>query len=102
LGQHRVLFKNYKNFLNHAKRGKKENVMEEKELERQNFLTWCKYATFEELEKAKSTNKRTLERLLYKYADEIEKTSNSKYVSEYMSQNNIGVQKLELSLEIWK
>jgi len=81
---------------------KKESVMTEKELERQNFLTWCKYASPEEVEKAKMTNKRTLERLLYKYADEIEKINNSKYVSKYMSQHNIGVQKLELSLEISK
>jgi RNA polymerase-binding transcription factor DksA len=76
--------------------------MTEKELERQNFLTWCKYATSEEIEKAKRTNKRKMEKLLYKYANEIEKINNSKYVSEYMSQHNIGVQKLELSLEIAK
>ncbi len=74
--------------------------MTEEELERQNFLTWCKYATLEEIERAKRTNKKTLERLLYKYADEVEKINNSKYVSEYISQHNVGVQKLELSLEI--
>jgi hypothetical protein len=74
--------------------------MTEKELERQNFLTWCKYATLEEIEKAKKTNKITLERLLYRYADEVAKINNSEYVSEYALQHDTGVQKLELSLEI--
>ncbi|MHC4182607.1 MAG: hypothetical protein ACYSWS_03560 [Planctomycetota bacterium] len=74
--------------------------MTEKELERQNFLTWCKYATLEEIEKAKKTNKITLERLLYTYADEIATLNNSEYVSEYTLQHDIGVQTLELSLEI--
>jgi len=74
--------------------------MTEKELERQNFLTWCKYATLEEIEKAKKTNKITLERLLYRYADEVVNINNSEYVSEYTSQHDTGVQKLELSLEI--
>jgi hypothetical protein len=74
--------------------------MTEKELERQNFLTWCKYATLEEMEKAKKTNKITLERLLYRYADEVANINNSEYVSEYALQHDTGVQKLELSLEI--
>ncbi len=74
--------------------------MTEKELERQNFLTWCKYATLEEIENAKKTNKITLERLLYTYADEIAKQNNSEYVSEHTLQYDVGVQTLELSLEI--
>ena len=74
--------------------------MTEKELERQNFLTWCKYATLEEIENAKKTNKITLERLLYIYADEIVKQNNSEYVSEHTLQHDAGVQTLELSLEI--
>ncbi|KKM62851.1 hypothetical protein LCGC14_1517500 [marine sediment metagenome] len=32
--------------------------MTEKELERQNFLTWCKYATLEEIERAKGRTKK--------------------------------------------
>ncbi len=73
-----------------------------RELERQNFLTWCRYATSEEIKKATGTNKKALERLLNEYAEEVKKTNNSENTYESISLHNIGVQKLELSLEISK
>ncbi len=42
----------------------KEDVMTDKELERQNFLTWCKYATLEEIERAKRTNKKNIGKIV--------------------------------------
>ncbi|MEE8597264.1 MAG: hypothetical protein V3T09_05605 [bacterium] len=48
-------------------------IMTEKELEKKNFLNWYNlYATTEEIEKAKRTSKKTLERLINEYSDEIE------------------------------
>ncbi|ODS33412.1 MAG: hypothetical protein SCARUB_01449 [Candidatus Scalindua rubra] len=76
--------------------------MTEKELEKHNFLTWCKYATIEEIEKAKGENNQALERLYNEYADEIEVISKTKCLYESFSQHNhsIGIQKFDLSLKI--
>ncbi|MFQ5964473.1 MAG: hypothetical protein ACE5KZ_09335 [Candidatus Scalinduaceae bacterium] len=73
-----------------------------RELEKQNFLTWCRYATPEEIKKAKGTNKKELERLLKEYADEIKKVSKSEDLYESISQHDEEVQKIDLSLEISK
>jgi len=53
--------------------------MMERELERKNFLNWyCLCATTEEIEKAKRTSKKTLERLINEYTHEIEKMNKSR------------------------
>jgi hypothetical protein len=65
-------------------------IMIEKEMERKNFLNWyCLYATTEEIEKAKSINKKTLERLINEYSDEIEKIDRSRRLFESISQSSI-------------
>ncbi|MFQ5964862.1 MAG: hypothetical protein ACE5KZ_11335 [Candidatus Scalinduaceae bacterium] len=57
--------------------------MTEKEFERRNFLDWyCRYATQEEIKKAKKINKKAIERLIAEYEDEIEKINKSKHIYE--------------------
>ncbi len=51
----------------------------ENNLDKRNFLNWyCWYATQEEIEKAKQTNRGTINRLINEYSYEIEKINTSK------------------------
>jgi hypothetical protein len=74
--------------------------MTEKELEKHNFLTWCRYATAEDLEKAKVDNSELWERLYSEYADEIQMIDKTRQLYESVSQHEIGIQKYDLSLKI--
>ncbi len=70
------------------------------ELEKHNFLTWCKYADAKELEDAKWQNHDVWERLYSECSDEIEVISKTKQMYESVSQHEIGIQKFDLSLQI--
>ncbi len=74
--------------------------MTEKELEKHNFLTWCRYATAEDLEKARGENNEVWERLYSEYAEEITIIDKTRQVYESISQHDIGIQKYDLSLKI--
>ncbi len=74
--------------------------MTEKELEKHNFLTWCRYATTKDLEKAKGENNEVCVRLYSEYADEIKIIDKSRHLYESISQHDIGIQKYDLSLKI--
>ncbi|MGR3293714.1 MAG: hypothetical protein ACUZ9M_06850 [Candidatus Scalindua sp.] len=74
--------------------------MTTKELEKHNFLTWCKYADAEELESAKGRNHGVWERLYSEYSNEIEVINRTKQLYESVSQHEIGIQKFDLSLKI--
>ena len=74
--------------------------MTEKELEKHNFLTWCRYATTKDLEKAKRENKEVWGRLYSKYGDEIEVINEIRYLYESISKHDIGIQRYKLSLKI--
>ncbi|MCP4252292.1 MAG: hypothetical protein GY775_02590 [Candidatus Scalindua sp.] len=74
--------------------------MTTKELEKHNFLTWCKYADAKELEDAKWQNHEVWERLYSECSDEIEVISKTKQMYESVSQHEIGIQKFDLSLQI--
>ncbi len=51
-----------------------DNIMTDKEIEKQNFLSWyCMYATVEDIEKAKMINKPAVDRLFNEYSYEIER-----------------------------
>ena len=69
-------------------------------MEKNNFLTWCKYADAKELEDAKWNNHDVWERLYSEYSDEIEVINKTKQVYESDSQHEIGIQKYDLSLTI--
>ncbi len=74
--------------------------MTEKELEKHNFLTWCKYANSTDIEKTKWKGNEASERLYSEYANEVEVISKTKYLYESVSQHEIGIQKFDLSLKI--
>ncbi len=74
--------------------------MTEKELEKHNFLTWCRNATTEDLEKAKGENNEVWERLYSEYADEIQIIDKTRQLYESVSQHEISIQKYDLSLKI--
>lgn len=74
--------------------------MTEKELEKHNFLTWCRYATTKDLEKAKGGNSEIWERLYSEYAEEIEVINKTRHLYESISQHDMGIQKYDLSLKI--
>ncbi len=74
--------------------------MTEKELEKHNFLTWHRYATTKDLEKAKEENNEVWERLYSEYADEIKIIDKTRHMYESVSQHDIGIQKYDLSLKI--
>ncbi len=74
--------------------------MTEKELEKHNFLAWCRNATTEDLEKAKGENNEVWERLYSEYANEIQIIDKTRQVYESISQHEIGIQKYDLSLKI--
>jgi len=59
------------------------NMMTDKDIERQNFLSWyCMYATVDDIEKAKTINKPAIDRLLNEYSYEIERMSISRNLHE--------------------
>ena len=61
----------------------KDNMMTDKEIEKQNFLSWyCMYATIDDIEKAKSINKPAIDRLINEYSYEIERMSVSRSLHE--------------------
>ncbi len=74
--------------------------MTEKELEKHNFLTWCKYADDNDVDKTKWSGGETRERLYSEYANDIEVISKTKHLYESTSQHEIGIQKFDLSLQI--
>ena len=74
--------------------------MTEKELEKHNFLTWCRYATTEDLEKAKRENKEVWGRLYSEYGDEIKIIDKTRQLYESISKHDIGIQRYKLSLKI--
>jgi hypothetical protein len=74
--------------------------MTEKELEKHNFLTWCRYATTKDIEKARGENNEVCERLYSEYADEIKIIDKTRHLYESVSQHDIGIQKYDLSLKI--
>jgi hypothetical protein len=69
-------------------------------MEKQNFVTWHKYATFEEIEHAKGINVIAFQRLSREYADDIGQIDQPKSPSAFMVCHNIGVQEFDLSLKI--
>lgn len=59
------------------------NVMTDKEIEKQNFLSWyCMYATSDDIEMAKTINKPAMDRLINEYSYEIERMSISRNLRE--------------------
>ena len=74
--------------------------MTTKELEKHNFLSWCKQADAEELENAKWKNHEVWERLYSEYSNEIEVINRTKQLYESVVQHEIGIQKFDLSLKI--
>ncbi len=74
--------------------------MTTKELEKHNFLTYCRYADAEELENAKGENHEVWERLYSEYSNEIEVINRTKQVYESVSQHETSMQKFDLSLKI--
>ncbi len=56
-----------------------DNIITDKEIEKQNFLSWYgMYATVEDIEKAKMINKPAVERLFDEYSYEIERLNMSR------------------------
>ena len=74
--------------------------MTEKELEKHNFLTWCKYADAKELENARGKNYEVWERLYSEYSNKVEVINRIKQLCKSTSQHEIGIQKFDLSLKI--
>ncbi len=59
------------------------NIITDKEIERQNFLSWYSmYATVEDIEKAKMINKSAVDRLFNEYSNEIERLNMSRNMHE--------------------
>ncbi len=62
-------------------------VMVEKDMEKRNFLNWYfRYATQEEIEKARLGENTKIERLINEYSVEIEKVNRSRPMYEFVSQ----------------
>ncbi len=60
-----------------------DNIMTDKEIEKQNFLSWYwLYATDEDIERARLINKDAIERLFNEYSCEIERLNMSKNSQE--------------------
>ncbi len=70
------------------------------ELEKNNFLTWCKYADAKELEDARENNHQVWDRLYSEHGNEMEVINRTKQLYESVSQHEIGIQKYDLFLEI--
>lgn len=61
----------------------KNNMMSDKDIEKQNFLSWyCMYATADDIEKAKAINKPAIDRLINEYSYEIDRMSISRNLHE--------------------
>jgi hypothetical protein len=71
-----------------------------KELERHNFLTWCRDADAKEFEDAKGKNHEVWDRLYSEYSNEIEVINSTKQLCESVSEHETGIQKFDLSLKI--
>jgi hypothetical protein len=72
-------------------------VMGEKDLEKRNFLNWYfRYASQEEIEKARMNKNATMERLLNEYSVEIEKVNRSRSMYEFISQPKGVLQEFDL------
>ena len=74
--------------------------MTEKELEKHNSLTECKYADAKELENARGKNYEVWERLYSEYSNKVEVINRTKQLCASTSQHEIGIQKFDLSLKI--
>ncbi len=74
--------------------------MTDKELEKHNFLTWCRYADTKELENARGKNNEVWGRLYSEYATEVEVINKTKQLYESISKHEIGIQRFDLSLKI--
>ena len=57
-----------------------------KELEKHNFLSWCKYADAKELENAREKNYEVWGRLYSEYSNEVEVINRTKQLCESASQ----------------
>ncbi len=58
-------------------------MMTDKEIEKQNFISWyCTYATTADIEKANTINKTAMDRLIDEYSYEIERMSISRNIRE--------------------
>ena len=65
--------------------------MEDSEIEKQNFMVWYGlYATETEIENARSNNGVELERLIKKYAKEIEQIEKSRSLHKQVFKSNDG------------
>ena len=71
-----------------------------KELERHNFLTWCRDADAKEFEDTKGKNHEVWDRLYGEYSNEIEVINRTKQLCKSVSQHETGIQKFDLSLKI--
>ncbi len=71
-----------------------------KELERHNFLTWCRDADAKEFEDANGKNHEVWDTLYGEYSNEIEVINRTKQLCESVSQHETGIQKFDLSLKI--
>jgi molybdopterin converting factor small subunit len=76
--------------------------MNEKEIEKQNFILWYGfYATAKELEVARTNNRETLNRLLKEYAEEIDKVDRTKRLYDRVVQlGNQQAQGFDVTLKI--
>ncbi|MDR4504148.1 MAG: hypothetical protein MRK01_05045 [Candidatus Scalindua sp.] len=72
-------------------------VMGEKEIEKRNFLNWYfRYATQEEIDKARMDKNATMERLINEYSVEIEKGNRTRPIYEFISQPKGVLQEFDL------
>lgn len=76
--------------------------MTEKELEKHNFLTWCRHTTTKDIEKAKREYKEVWRRLYSEYADEIEVINETRRLYESISYDDIGIQRYNSFLKVYK
>ncbi len=74
--------------------------MTEKELEKHNFLSWCKYADAKELENARGQNNEVWERLYSEYANEVDVINKAKQLCESITKHEMDIQKFDISLKI--
>ena len=74
--------------------------MTEKELEKHNFLTWCRYTTTKDHEKAKREYKEVWRRLYSEYADEIELINETRRLYESIAYDDIGIQRNNSFLKV--
>ncbi|MDR4499735.1 MAG: hypothetical protein MRK02_17730 [Candidatus Scalindua sp.] len=71
-------------------------IMIEKDMEKRNFLNWYfRYATQEEIEKARATRNAKMERLINEYSLEIEKGNRLKSIYKFVTQPKGVLQELD-------